>query len=590
MMTQPRANTQQLMTHTCARSLLVVLATIVACISSGPKFSWADESDHTLPAIYLIPSHPVYSYLERLSAKGLLRYGLPGVRPWTRTNIARMLLDVAPTDPVLTRSDRDRWAFYAGEFADEIVALGAGSVLADIDPAWWSTVTSSRRSTPGRWWDKAMSVHSHDDASVRLQVEGGAQVRVDTATTWSRQVRAGGWLRLGQTWSAQALMVDDVVIGPGAVSPSRFGPEPGIAYLDVDSANALSIDDPQALMTYHSQYFTATAGVFPVIIGHGRHTNIALSGKAPSVPNFRLTVHPWRWFEFTWLQMWLQSGVPEETSPWKRISQEDTDHLSKYYVAHRLGLNMIPGVEIGLGESLIYGARGLEPMYLIPVIPFRAAQHAVGDLDNLQMWADIAITRIPRTRLYGAFFIDELAFIPLFSGDDSHNWWAWQTGVLGTDTWGLLPDVDVRVEYTRANPWAYRHRYPWNTYDTFAMDESTPVIAYPLGFFAGHNSDHVSGDITWRPVWNVDIEVSASQTRRGSEGSVAEQYSLIPEPFLFGNVTRTRRVRADIRWEFRRDFIAHGGAGWTDRRIETDVAPVERNWTEFMLGVTYRVW
>jgi len=228
---------------------------------------------------------------------------------------------------------------------------------------------------------------------------------------------------------------------------------------------------------------------------------------------------------------------------------------------------------------------------MIPVVPFRAAQHDVGNLDNLQIWADIAVSRLPYTRLYGAMYIDEFSIDALMRGNDRHNWWAWQLGMLTADMWGLAPNVDLRLEYTRSNPWAYRHRYPWNSYDTWAMRGNEPGVAYPLGFWQGHNGDYVRGDVYWRPKRDVGLSLWLSQARRGGEGSVAEQYDQIDEPYLFGPVTRTREFGAEASWEIWRDLALRGSMSRTARRrTDSDTPAAERSWTTLSAGLFYNVW
>ena len=561
--------------------------TLVIAAAAVPGRARADE----LPAVYVVPDHPVYGYVERLVTKRVTPPGPMAIRPWTRTRIARALIDTRIDDPRLSRVDVDRLRYYRGEFADEIVALGADSVLADVEAAW-SLMAARDRAHTGRGsvLRRMFSVHGDADRSARLNVEAGVGVTVDTATTWAREVRVGGWVRIGEHWSAQAYMVDDVRIGSGVVSPSRFGPEPGVAYVDADTGASLSIDDPRALVTYHNPMMTLAAGVYPLRIGHGMHTRLILSRKAPALPHVRLTLHPWRWLTFSYVHAALQSGVRDTSTVWWEHGGWQSEYESKYYVAHRLDYSGIDGLEVGIGESIVYGGRGVEGAYLVPVVPFRAAQHDVGDLDNLQMWGDVAVTWIPRTRIYGTLFIDELSFEALAGGDNTHNWWAYQAGLLAVDAWGLVPDMDIRVEYGRALPWVYRHRYPWNTYDTFAMNGNYAAVAYPLGLFSGHNSDILRADVAYRLSRDIELAGWAYQGRRGDTGTVDQQYTDEMSPFLFGNVVRDREFGLSAQWEMRRDLVVSGELAHHSRRTERDGVSTTRSWKRVGTAVSYRVW
>ncbi len=226
-------------------------------------------------------------------------------------------------------------------------------------------------------------------------------------------------------------------------------------------------------------------------------------------------------------------------------------------------------------------------MYLIPLVPFRGAQHSAGNLDNLEMWADISISRLPWTRLYGAWIIDELLIAKITDEDEHHNWWAWQIGVQVADLYGFASNTDIVLEYTRVNPWVYRHRYPWNTCDTWSMRANTPVTPYPLGNWLGHNSDVLFGSISWRATRDLELELWGSRSRKGAQGDVDTQYSPPSEQFLFGAVTTMTELHFEARWEVLRDLLLLGSVGYVDRSSD---ASDERNWTQFSAGITYNVW
>ena len=561
-------------------------AAILWCVLAA---SAAGASDAQHPQVsgtlYVLPRHPVYAYLERMSAKGLLPHAPLSTRPWTRTQLADALIEISPEDACLTDVDRADWRFYAGEFADEILALGADSLLERCAPAWWSRAAGDRSV-----WKQPLSTYRKDDAEVRLWVAGGLTAQHDTSANYRRHAEIGGWARLGEHWGAQAAMRDVAVWGPDVTPPPAFDPTPGVAHIDGDTSASFYYDDTEALVTYGSRFFTASVGVYPLLFGPGTHAQVILSDKAPPLPQVRLTVCPWPWLSFTYVHMTLQSGVPDSESFWHRYDPENTGYAKKYYVAHRLELTALRGIDLALGESVVYGGRGPELRYLIPIIPFRAAQHAEGDLDNLQMWADIAATRLPWTRLYGALLIDELSLNALLKEDMSHNWWAWQVGAQVADLWGFVPDVDLCLEYTRAHPWVYHHEYPWNTYDTWALKGNEAVVGYPLGFWQGHNGDFLRGDLIWQPRRGLRFGVWASQARRGGEGTVEEQYNPPAESFLFGPVTRTREIGVEASWELRRDLVVRAMLGHSTRKRTSDAESSRRSWTTASFGVTYNVW
>ena len=542
------------------------------------------RAEETPPGVlYLTHRHPVYQLLERLHTKGFLPNAPLGTRPWTRMQVAEILSEIDTHDHRLTSVDRQRLEFYAGEFADELRVLGRDSLLQTVEPAWWTL--AGRDSCPG--YLKPLATHGDSRSSLRLKGAVGYSFVTDTSTTYRRHWEAGGRIRIADSWGAQASMVDIATWGDDVVPPAPFSPEQGVAYIDGDSSGTIYYDDPVAEVTYGSRYYTVSLGTMPVVFGTAADGNIVLSGNAPPIPHVRITAHPWRWLTFTYLHMTLQSGVADSQSIWTASADFQSQHIRKYCVAHRIEYTGIDGVNLAVGESIIYGGRGTETMYLIPVVPFRAAQHDVGDLDNLQMWADFSIARIPWTRLYGAIIIDELRITTATDNEDHHNWWAWQLGLQIADFWGYVPDADLTLEYTHANPWVYHHRYPWNTYDTWAMRGNDPITAYPLGYWMGHNGDVLYGGIAWRARPSLEFSLWGRHTRRGAEGNTDLQYTAPSESFLFGAVTKTTELSLDFSWEILRDVVLEGGCGY--KRQSGDVVTT-RDWITGHAGLTYDVW
>jgi hypothetical protein len=565
------------------RLLPLTFLLVLICVTVG--FT-ADRTEIS-GTIYITPRHPVYTFLTRLWTKGFLPHAALSTKPWTRVAITRELLAIDRRDMRLTPHDGERIGFYLGEFADEVVVLGADSVLKSIRPAWWSRAA---RDSAHRFYRKVMSVHGDVDRTLRLTASLGYDVTHDTTTTGYRHAAVGAQARLGKHWGAQAAMWDIAEWGDDILPRQQYDRKPGVAYIDGDTASVYYYDDPEAMITWGNDMVTASFGTYPVVFGPGVDGNVVLSGNAPPVPTIRLSVHPWDWLTFTYLHMSLQSGVRDTAGVWYRSTRGSSSALvSKYYVAHRVEFTGIRGVNIGLGESVIYGARGTELMYMIPVVPFRAAQHDVGDLDNLQMWADFSVSRLPWTRVYGAMLIDELFIAEIMSSERNHNWWCWQLGTQVADLWGMVPDVDLTVEYTRANPRVYRHRYGWNTYDTWGMQGNRAMIAYPLGFWLGQNSDALFADIAWRASRDVSLRLWGSRTRKGGEDSDAAAYEsdVLSREFLYGTLTATSEVHAEASWELFRDVVLTASVGRV--KSENDVG-TSKSWMSFGMGLNYNVW
>ncbi len=152
----------------------------------------------------------------------------------------------------------------------------------------------------------------------------------------------------------------------------------------------------------------------------------------------------------------------------------------KFLYHHRLQFPLFKNRLIfGFNEAIVYGStldstsmseinndplqekyndveRSIEPVYLIPFVPFAFAEHFSGDKDNALMSIDLMLKMIPNTHIYSEFLIDDMSNpLTLFS-DDFGNKWAITVGGLWFNEL-FNRDFTASLEYTRVEPWTYTH-------------------------------------------------------------------------------------------------------------------------------------
>ena len=107
-------------------------------------------------------------------------------------------------------------------------------------------------------------------------------------------------------------------------------------------------------------------------------------------------------------------------------------------------------------EDQLNRSRSIEPIYMIPFIPYFFAEHYVGDLDNKQIGLDIEL-RLPETaRWYAEFFIDDGSTPHTLFNDSWVNKWAL---TVGTQWFPIIAGRNAvfGIEYCRVEPWVYTH-------------------------------------------------------------------------------------------------------------------------------------
>ncbi|MFQ6675271.1 MAG: hypothetical protein ACE5LH_02880 [Fidelibacterota bacterium] len=262
--------------------------------------------------------------------------------------------------------------------------------------------------------------------------------------------------------------------------------------------------------------------------GTGYAGNLWLSDKPPSFAfvSFRHRFSP-KW-TLSFVHGTLNSGLPDSTYSGSLAVGDQGINLplvKKFVVAHRLDFHPVPPIRLAFGESVIYGGRGRELQYLLPLISYWTAQHDLNDTDNLQWMIDAEIIRKGMGRLYGSLYMDEWDLMDTFNRKKSRNWWAYQIGLTG-DLSSLIAQGSLfRVEFTHLSPYVYVHENRLNTFDHYG---------HTLGFWSGPNSDNlfVALEGTVKRGWWVQLY--GQRTRRGevTDDSIARQYSHLKVPFL----------------------------------------------------------
>ena len=184
----------------------------------------------------------------------------------------------------------------------------------------------------------------------------------------------------------------------------------------------------------------------------------------------------------------------------------------KYLALHQLSYNAGAGIQLFAGETVIYGNRGLDLNYLIPVSFWRAAEHNLRDRDNVMIYGGINYKANPELLLYLQGALDELSYSKILS-----NWWgnkyALQTGLAAQLPWlyqsgGQSPELNL--ELTAVRPWTSAH---YMNHTMYSHDRR------PLGYAKGSNLVDFSIGLKLPVSSRISLQSSASFTRQGSFGS-----------------------------------------------------------------------
>lgn len=154
----------------------------------------------------------------------------------------------------------------------------------------------------------------------------------------------------------------------------------------------------------------------------------------------------------------------------------------KFSASHYLSLSLGKRLNLGLFESVIWGARdtfnnrGFDVNYLNPFVFYRPVEYSIGSSDNSILGMDARLNLTKSAYLYGQFVIDEF----LLSEIKARNgWWANKYAVQA----GAFASVKIkqstlfmRAEYNMIRPYTFTHARSEESYTHFNQS-----LAHPLG-------------------------------------------------------------------------------------------------------------
>ena len=154
----------------------------------------------------------------------------------------------------------------------------------------------------------------------------------------------------------------------------------------------------------------------------------------------------------------------------------------KYMATHHLSFNILPNLNIGVFESVIFSRENqFELQYLNPIIFYRTVEQGLGSPDNVILGIDGRWDFLQHFRLYGQFIIDEFKSENVFGGN---GWWAnkfgLQTGMKYINAFGI-DHFDLQLEYNSVRPYTYTHSNNREIQGISSYTHFNQPLAHPLG-------------------------------------------------------------------------------------------------------------
>ncbi len=493
--------------------------------------------------VYEPLSSSVYGFLDRMDLSGNIDMHSE-VKPFPRIYIAGKLIQLEKCRNVLSTVDNDELSFYEKEFAIETSKLNKETL--PEQSAFF------RNDINGRF--RAFTFTNQEFTYMIDPILGYSVEDIKGNFTSHLQNGARSYGYISDNIGFSLNYRDNTESGTYIDNTKSFTPVPGIVHTGSSAAGAqtLEYDQVNAGITANWKWGSFTFAKDYLNWGSGMNGQIILSSKAPSFPFIRLDVSPVSWFRFTYIHGWLHSQILDSTTLRTTAVPGRNNFLEvpKFIAAHMLTFDLSRKLTVSVGESIIYSDR-LEPIYLIPVMFFRVADHYLQDNgsnsgSNAQMFAN-AYYKIPKLKLqlYGSLFIDELSITGILKNNDSPSAVAYTFGVKAADP--FVPNSEAVLEYTRVNPFVYMNSNNAQLYTS---------RGYQLGEWTGSNADVIYFSYTQFFQRGLSGNLSVRYARKGSPEQPQQQYQLPYPGFLFGN----RKDDLEISFKLKYEMI-HGLTG-----------------------------
>jgi len=454
--------------------------------------------------VYERHTHEVYSFLARMAQKGLLEWN-DNIKPITKQEILAALDSLAAQKVVLTTLEQKELAFYQGEFRFQS--------------------------------KKRLLSLSNQDFTIRfLPIIAGQVVDEGSRNMIRRSVGAQLFGQIGKKWGYQ-LSVQDFSEHGKNLDTSRAGldanHETGFVLQSAKKVDALNYLELRGHVSYTFKKGAVSVGQDYLLWGYGQTGKIILSDKAPTYPYFRLDLQPYPWLRFNYTHAWLKSDLIDSarsyTIPNGLFGGVREVFIAKYMATHTLDFRVMRGLNISVGESILYTDR-MNVAYLIPVLFFKAFDNYAGSGSitrgsNGQFFFQVSSrNQLKNTHLYATLLVDEIKISRVLDKVEQRNQIGYTVGGSITDLG--LPYLTLGAEYTKVRPFVYRNFLPQQNYST---------ANFLMGDWMGANADRISFFANYTPIPRLKVRLRYMQVRKGEQGTLDQQYFQQPQPpFLFG--------------------------------------------------------
>lgn len=486
----------------------------------------------------------VYTYLDEVAAAKMIHLN-SFAKPYARDFIAIRLDSLSEMSDRLTKRQRDQLDFFLKDYGKELRV--------------------------GKDWDRRRDLFYYSDSTFQITINpilGGSVMANQNGTRIHRRV-GGSFIASAGKFGFYGSLRDNAV-SEVLAAPQYITDRDGQNYKNISADNRSDYNEAIGGLSYQWKWGDIALLKDRFIWGNSQRSANIFSGRAPSYAAISYRLHPVKWLDFQYIHGWLISEELDSSRTYLTPVGNRRVYTNKNIAANYLTVKTNFAVDFTLGNSIIYSDNGFQPVYLIPFLFYKSADHTYSGTgsnelgQNAQFFIDLSARTIKNLHLYTSLFVDEVSLSNIFDADQQTNIISFKVGA----TWyNALPNLHLTGEVTRTNPWTYRHQIESTT---FASN------AYNLGHFLGENGDELFFRLSYHPWKMLSIKASGWQLRKGP----AHEYAIINGNANVVGLNFLERVdwkqiglefRAE--WELINDAVLFTGVTYLDNSGNTDYMP-----------------
>lgn len=462
-----------------------------------------------------IDNSDIYDFLESMQFKGVVDFNSE-VKPLSRKVLAEIILKVDSKREKLDKLEIKILEKFKIEFEAEIRLITNSSSETNK-----SFLRTENRLRLFEFYSADFSFY----ADPIISLEAG---RFYDESIFVRRNGFSIYGYAGDNWSYSLRFFDNEESGNDLDKTKRFTRNSAVS-ITKEKQKSFEYDEITANVDYRWSTGAVSINKDYLSFGSGNFGKIILSDKAPPFTFVRFDFKPVDWLSFFYFHGFLQSNVPDSSTLRYNAVPGRTSiiEVPKFMAFHSLSFYPTDNISITIGESIIYSEK-IQPIYFIPVIFFRAADHYLGTdnasaTGNAQMFADFSyLNRDLKTKIYSTVFIDELSLNKLFEGENLSA-----IGfTAGIESHNIFPQTKLFIEYSRVSPFVYMNSVDAQLYSN---------DGHKMGHWIESNGDIISIGIKKFITESVKTELNAWYFRKGKTEEPVEQYRSPYPSFLYGS-------------------------------------------------------